>query len=220
MSKLSSKQLDGLSADRLPLQPHPIAAAFPRLSPDKLKELASDIKANGLIAPITTLDGMILEGVNRDDACRIAGIAPRYEPYRGDDPIGFALSRNLHRRHLTVWQRAMVAAALANMRQGTRTDLEHRAKLPEVSLDDAARKVGVSRRSVVTAKKVQKDGDPALVEAVKRGDISVAGAERLAIKPEDEQREIVAGGKRAIKQAVKTARKAKSILGPTSSAFS
>ena len=100
---------------------------------------------------------------------------------------------------------------LANMRQGTRTDLEHRAKLPQVSLDDAARKVGVGRRSVVTAKKVQKDGDPALVEAVKRGDISVAGAERIAAKTRDEQREIVAGGKQAIKQAAKSARKAQSI---------
>jgi len=51
-------------------------------------------------------------------------------------------------------QRAMVAGNIANMRQGARTDIKHRANLPEVSNAEAAAMMNVSERSVKSAKKV------------------------------------------------------------------
>ena len=75
-------------------------------------------------------------------------------PGDGSDPLAFVVSTNLHRRHLTESQRASVAARLANMRQGARTDREPRANLHEVSTSSAAEMLNVSERSVKSARKV------------------------------------------------------------------
>ena len=74
------------------------------------------------------------------------------------DPTGYVLSLNLHRRHLSESQRAMIAAKIADMKSGTRTDLEPSANLQKVSRAEAAEKLNVSERSVNTAKKVQSQG--------------------------------------------------------------
>lgn len=47
----------------------------------------------------------------------------------------FIIPMNLHRRHLTVGQRSMVAGRLANMCSGSRADLEPNALMPEVLQD-------------------------------------------------------------------------------------
>ncbi|ARJ65140.1 hypothetical protein WV31_05435 [Magnetospirillum sp. ME-1] len=81
------------------------------------------------------------------------------------------------RRHLTESQRAAIAAKLANMQQGARTDLEPSANLQSTSRADAAAMLNVSERSVNAAKKVQK-ADPALFAKVESGEVAVSSAER------------------------------------------
>ena len=49
---------------------HPACLLFPRLADDELRALADDIRQNGLLNPIVTLDGAILDGRNRLAACR------------------------------------------------------------------------------------------------------------------------------------------------------
>ena len=88
---------------------HPAADLFPMLEGDDLADLAADIKANGLLEPIWLYQGSLLDGRNRLAACEMAGVPPQFREYGGDDPIGFALSVNLRRRHLTTGQRAMLA---------------------------------------------------------------------------------------------------------------
>jgi ParB-like chromosome segregation protein Spo0J len=93
------------------LKIHELASIFPPLAPDELAALAADIKANGLRQPIIMHGPAILDGRNRWEACQIAGVAPRFEKYQGDDPVAYVISANIHRRHLNAGQRAGVAEA-------------------------------------------------------------------------------------------------------------
>lgn len=70
----------------------------------------------------------------------------------------------------------MVAAKLAKMPQGARTDLELRANLHEVSAERAGQMLNVSERTVKTARQVHEKGAPELVAAVETGRVSVSAA--------------------------------------------
>ena len=157
------------------MQAHEYAALFPMGTDAEIEDMASDIKARGLLNPIITLDGKVLDGRNRLRACESAGVAPRFEKYDGSDPLGDVLSWNLHRRQMTPSQRAMVGAKLANMRQGERTDMEPSANLHKVSQADAARAVGVSPRLIADAKVIQEE-DAKLAAKVESGGVTVNAA--------------------------------------------
>ena len=189
------------------MQHHEFATLFPMLPDAELQSLADDISANGLQTPITTLDGLILDGRNRHRACEIAGVDPTFEEYLGGDPLAFVISHNLHRRHLTEPQRAMVASKLATMRSGERTDL---AGIPaRLGQEQVAAMLNVSRDSVQQAKKITNEGIPELAEMVQQGDVSLASAVDVAKLPEAQQKEAVAGGAEGVKAAAKKSRESK-----------
>src|SRR6516164_2413820 len=90
---------------------HPYADKFPLLSDAELVELAQDIAANGLHNPITVdRDGKILDGRNRFNACKRAGVEPSVVVYDGDDPAAYVIAQNVHRRHMSDGARAMATA--------------------------------------------------------------------------------------------------------------
>src|SRR6516162_8020043 len=90
---------------------HPVAALFPMLSDQELKELAEDIKEKGLQQAIMLdKNEQIVDGRNRMAACEIAKITPKFETLNGIEPEAYIISQNLARRHMTGGQRAMVAA--------------------------------------------------------------------------------------------------------------
>ncbi len=92
---------------------HPYANVFPMLGADELTDLAADISRNGLQTPVVvTPEGLLLEGRNRWEACKRAGVEPTATVYDGDDPASFVLSANVSRRHLTPGQRAVAAAVV------------------------------------------------------------------------------------------------------------
>lgn len=195
---------------------HPLANLFPLLAGPELDALAADIKVNGLREAIVLAgDGSILDGRNRYLACKSAGVSPRFEAYGGIDPLGFVMSKNLHRRHLNESQRSMVAARLANMRQGARTDLaEPSANLPKVAQPEAAAMLNVSERSVRAAKAVQDKAVPELARAVEFGKLAVSAAAQAAKLDPETQRKVAAeaeGGaanvvRKVIKQEARAAR--------------
>jgi hypothetical protein len=87
----------------------------------------------------------------------MAGVEPRFRSVETDDPVRYLVSANLKRRHLTTSERAMIAARLATMKQGARTDL---AQLCALSQAQAAQLMRVSRRSVQLARRAMEQGRP------------------------------------------------------------
>jgi N6-adenosine-specific RNA methylase IME4 len=158
----------------------------------------SDIREHGLREPLVVYEDKILDGRNRYRACAVAGVEPTFTAYTGDDPVSYVVSLNLHRRHLNESQRAMVAAKLATMKQGARTDL---SPIGEMSQARAAELLNVGKRSVERAAEVRDHGVPELAHAVEQGAVSVSSAADIAGQPIDEQREIVARGEREILRA-------------------
>lgn len=184
---------------------HPLALLFPMMGGEELGELAEDIKANGLREPIVIMpapDGRILDGRHRYLACARAGIEPHFRTFTGDDPAAYVISANLRRRHLKESQRAMVAAKLANLNEGRPSRI---AQDYAVSQGQAATMLGVSRRSVQSAKIVQVHGAPELVDAVERGRVSVNTASKVARRPLNEQSQLVEAGPRRMRDAVNEA---------------
>jgi ParB-like chromosome segregation protein Spo0J len=191
-----------------PVRLHPYANIFPMLAEERLHELAQDIKDRGLVDPIMLYEGQILDGRCRYLACQIASVEPRFKDYVGDDPLGFVVSRNLHRRHLTESQRALVAARLAALKRGAN---QHSQGLP---IGRAADLLNVGERSVGRARDVLRRGVPELVTAVEAGEIAVSAAADISGMPESEQRKMIAStpggstnadGEAGIKKAGKSA---------------
>ena len=89
---------------------HPAAKMFPALSDPELDDLTEDIRANGLLEAITLHpDGSILDGRNREAACKMADVEPRYVEWDGrGSALSYVISKNLIRRHLTTRQRSAI----------------------------------------------------------------------------------------------------------------
>jgi len=94
------------------MQFHEIANVWPLLDDDKLQELAADIRANGLVNPIWTYEGKVLDGRNRYKACLLANVTPKFNEYKGDEPTAFAVSMNDKRRHMNKGQLGAIGAEL------------------------------------------------------------------------------------------------------------
>ena len=190
---------------------HEIANAFPMMPESELQALADDIAANGLREMIVEYEGKILDGRNRFVACGRANVDPTFKPYRGDDPLSFVVSKNLHRRHLDTSQRAMVAAKIATLKDGQR-QVGQLADVP--SQDQAASMLKVGERSVRRAREVLDEGSSELIEAVEQGTIAVSAAAEIATNyPKDKQPAIVEAKKKG-KRTPKDKSKAKSPGGP------
>lgn len=90
---------------------HEVANIFPMMAGDEFAALRQDIAENGLREAIWLHpDGRIIDGRNRYLACVELGIAPAYRTWDGRGSlVTFVVSLNLHRRHLTSSQKAVIA---------------------------------------------------------------------------------------------------------------
>lgn len=104
---------------------HPAAEAFPLMGDADLKALADDIGANGQRVPILLWRGQVIDGRNRQLACKLAGVEPEYADW--SDVLEAELPRvveslNEHRRHLSQdWlarRRAERVGRVAEKRRG------------------------------------------------------------------------------------------------------
>jgi 16S rRNA G966 N2-methylase RsmD len=196
---------------------HEAANLFPMIDGDEFTALVQDIRENGLIEPVwLTPDGALLDGRNRAAACKETGVALRTRVYEGDDPIGFVVSLNVKRRHLSVGQQAMLALQVIDAYEaegrerkaqaGSKAapgkpstekdgaDLPHLSKRAPRARDRAANVVGISGRAVAQAKRVAKQA-PDLADKVRSGELALDKAEkqvsrRMKEQAEQEAREI------------------------------
>lgn len=177
---------------------HPLADLFPLIEGEEFDELVASIKEDGQLEPIITLDGAIIDGRNRYRACRVIGVEPRAEIFTGENPARFVAAKNVHRRHLTEAQRALIAAGMARLLNGSNQfsrscETEGVATAtPIVTGTEAAELMGVHRTSVQHAKLVLHEGTPEEIEAVKNGSIgvkTVANQIRSRI-PEDQRKQM------------------------------
>ncbi len=165
--------LDAAELDKL--APHPIADLFPPLTGDDYLRLHAEIAQHGIpiTNTVTLFEGMILSGRARAGIARQLRIPVpviRYEDlgYEGT-PLDYAIAQNCYRGHYTVGQRIMIAARIANMRQGERTDIQPSATWQKVSQEQAAQQVGVSVRSVARGKYILDNGTLEEIEAAVEG---------------------------------------------------
>ena len=81
---------------------HRFCSLLPDMSPDDFTALKDDINQNGLINPITTFNGQILDGKHRYKACVEINIEPKFKTFAGDDEqaLNYVISQNISRRHL------------------------------------------------------------------------------------------------------------------------
>jgi hypothetical protein len=161
---------------------HPVADLFPYLGKDELIDLAQDIEENGQLQPIVLFEGAILDGRNRLAALKLAGFSTADTiDYGGDDPVGFIMSINLRRRHLSTGQLALLAVSLlphlearaaerqaflgANGGDDPSGEFTSRGQ----SRDEAAAMVGVGGQAVTRAKALVNNA-PHLAEQVRNNE--------------------------------------------------
>lgn len=158
--------------------------------------------------------------------CSGAAVEPRYETWGGSDAelVGFVVSLNLHRRHLTSGQRAVVAleieealAVLARERQGRRTDLE--PDLPQKVAEgwggtesreqrearSQAAALAKTNRQYVSDAKAIKAKAPELLQDVTSGALSLPQAKQAArLEPATREKvveKVKAGSAKNVRQA-------------------
>ena len=188
---------------------HPAADMFPPMSEREFKELVEDIRQHGQLDDIELdEDNRILDGRNRYRACKELGITPKayVKHLFGMGPYEYVLSKNLHRRHLTDDQRAMVAAKAAKpvakeakarqeaSRAKPGNDLAKKTASPnpgspsdqdkrDTHAGQTSRKLAdmadVSRYKIEQAMKVIKN-DSSLAASVMAGDIDLVSAVKQA----------------------------------------
>ena len=196
---------------------HPAAELFPVMDEAVFAALVADIAAHGQREPILVLDGQVIDGRHRLRACEQLGLEPLVRQVSADDgdPFGLVVSLNLHRRHLSEGQRAIIAARLATLPHG-RPDAN--AQICAFTQDEAAQHLKVSRRTVQHARAVLDHGIDELQAAVKGGEISVSAAAELSRLPADTQRAALTKTPeeiRAIAREVKARIKEAGVCGPS-----
>lgn len=189
---------------KLSVEVHPAAELFPWMDDASFEALKQDIKQHGQRDYVTFYKGQLLDGRNRWAACAELGIdcdSAELDEESEIDPFDYVISINLHRRHLTTSQRSVVAGKMANAKRGRPSEENGPNGL---IIEQAAALLNVSDRSVKRAKEIIDKGATAVIEAVERGEITVALASKLVneVLDKKEQASVVKKGAKAIREYI------------------
>lgn len=162
------------------LESHRYADIFPMTEGESFENLKKDIQEQGLQQTIVLFENKILDGRNRFKACRELGLEPRFEEYKGDKPLEFVISGNLHRRHLSESQKAVIAQDLMPMLEeeakkrmsigGMNKGVEKVPNLDKGRTSEKASKIfQVNERYIREVKKLKKEGKDSIIEELRAG---------------------------------------------------
>jgi len=180
------------------LEFHEYSNLFPDMDSDDFEALKQDIKEKGLIEPIVLYRGKILDGKHRYRACLELGIEPMWIEHVSNNPLGFVISMNRHRRHLTKSQLAVIACealplfeAEAKKREFSgKHNTDPVAQMPQGqgrSAELAGETFGVGSRYVRDAKIINQES-PELLEEIKQGKKTITQANREIKEKKKEKR--------------------------------
>jgi hypothetical protein len=159
---------------------HPLADLLPTMAESEYLELRESIRVGWPVGLPILLhrDGRTLDGRHRDRACDELGLEATTETFEGSDAEALArvLALNLTRRHLSIAQRALIAARLATLQLGSNQHACGHAP----SQEQAAEMFGVSRRVVQYGRTILARGEPELIAAVESGLVPIKSADALA----------------------------------------
>lgn len=173
-----------MSADTMKISP--LALIFPSIEGADFAALVDGIKKNGLINPIVINDqDEILDGRNRYKACLEAGVEPRFEIFEGDKAAQqtYVKETNITRRHLSVAERALIAAKLL---EDNRHPFRQNPEMGMSKAEELQSQLGISKTALVSARgilkaaKKDKDGSKGsaeIVDLVRRGEVGLATAQ-------------------------------------------
>lgn len=166
------------------------------MTADEYAALKADIAESGLLEPLLTFDGKIIDGRNRYQACVELNITPKVERWVGNEAalVPFVVSMNLKRRHLNAGQLAGVALAIeeyeaiaAKFRVGGRPKKDDKKPVPNLvpvsgkSVVKAAKATGASKTNVINAKRLKAEA-PDLFNEMMAGNTKIGKAVREADK--------------------------------------
>lgn len=202
---------------------------IPPLSDDEFRLLDDSVRAEGVRDPLGVWDSdecrvpVLLDGHNRYEICRKRGLSFEIVAIGGidvrDDAIEWIIKNQLGRRNLDPMTRVQLARRLepmlrkkAEAHQQTglkqnatvRTNSDERGKVDTMA--EVAKVAGVSRNTAYVVARVERDGVPALVEAVKDRKVSLDAADRVARLPKKAQIEIMSKGPAAVKRKAREMR--------------
>lgn len=169
---------------------HPYCEFIPEIDETVLDELAENIKQQGLNDPIVLFGGKILDGRSRYAACKKAEVTPKFVDFAAvcpavnkadsqdeKDKIAFdwVISHNVHRRHWSSSQRAMVLAKITTFSPGNPNFTAVKGDMPSITQKEAAEKAGVSTVLLSHATKVLNEA-PEMVSEIESGKLTVSKA--------------------------------------------
>ena len=169
-----------------PLKRHRISSLFENMTPVDFRQFKENIEKHGFADPtILVHEGQVLEGWHRYKAAGQLGLLDRlrfflFEEYTDQEPLVFAASKNLHRRHLSKDQKVQIAVKITEWREsGKRGSSKKKVSQNEKPFDkkktikQVAKEIGVSEIAIKRGKAVEKGGK---AEQVMSGELTQAQA--------------------------------------------
>jgi hypothetical protein len=202
------------------------------LTPEEHEALERSLLAEGCRDALVLWGNVLVDGHNRYGICRKHGLSfqtvqnPRFKSI--EDVHLWMIDQHLGRRSISDFQRGVLALRKREIvaeRRARSTAAAAPAEAQAPAAPDALPAPGVqeglqtrealakaarlSSSQVVLIEKIQKQGAPELVAAVKAGAVSINAAAAVATLPAEEQAAAAAAGAEELKQAAKRVREAR-----------